>query len=279
MDRSVTVENFHRRERVAAILKILSDNPNKVISLGYFADYFHAARSTISEDISIVKDVTENISCGKVETMPGAAGGVKFIPGISNEEEMKFILDLCEKLKSPDRIIPGGFIYMNDIICSPQIARKIGIIIARRFYDKMPDCVLTVETKGIPIAMMTAEALNVPLIIVRRDSKVTEGSTVSINYISGSSKRIQSMGLSKRSVKKGSKCIFVDDFMKAGGTASGIIELMKEFECQVVGTGVIVESLSDNRKIIQNYVPLLKLVSVDEENGIIDISPSSIFVK
>lgn len=273
------MENFHRRERVAAILKMLSDNPNKVISLGYFADYFHAARSTISEDISVVKGVAESIGCGKVETMPGAAGGVKFIPGIGREEEIKFILDLCEKLKSSDRIIPGGFLYMNDIICNPNIASKIGIILARQFYDKSPDYVLTVETKGIPIAMMTAAALNVPLVIVRRDSKVTEGSTVSINYISGSSKRIQSMGLSKRSVKKGSKCLFVDDFMKAGGTASGIVELMKEFECQVIGTGVIVESVSYNKKKVQNHIPLLNLTSVDEETGIIDISPSQIFAE
>jgi purine operon repressor len=272
------LDNFHRRERVAAILKMLSDNPNKVISLGYFADYFHAARSTISEDISIVKGVAENIGCGKVETMPGAAGGVKFIPSITRNEEKEFILDLCDKLKSRDRIIPGGFLYMNDIICSPDIAKKIGIILARQFYEKAPEYVLTVETKGIPIAMMTAEALNVPLVIVRRDNKVTEGSTVSINYISGSSKRIQSMGLSKRSVKKGSKCIFVDDFMKAGGTACGIVELMKEFECQVVGTGVIIESLSHNKKMIQDYISLLKLVSVDEENGLIDIIPSDILL-
>lgn len=273
------MENFHRRERVAAILKMLSDNPNKIISLGYFADYFHAARSTISEDITVVKGVVENIGCGKVETMPGAAGGVKFIPSISRDEEIKFVLDLCEKLKSQERIIPGGFLYMNDIICSPNIASKIGIILARQFYDKLPDYVLTVETKGIPIAMMTASALNVPLVIVRRDSKVTEGSTVSINYISGSSKRIQSMSLSKRSVKKGSKCVFVDDFMKAGGTASGIVELMKEFESQVVGTGVIIESFSSSKKAIQNCVPLLKLIAVDEDNGTIDISPSHIFSK
>lgn len=272
----VILDNFHRRERVAAILKILSDNPNKIISLGYFADYFHAARSTISEDISVVKGVAESIGCGKVETMPGAAGGVKFIPGISKQEEESFLNELCEKLKAPNRIIPGGFLYMNDIICNPGIASRIGILIARKFYDKLPDYVVTVETKGIPIAMMTAAALNVPLIVVRRDNRVTEGSTVSINYVSGSSKRIQSMSLSKRSVKKGSRCVFVDDFMKAGGTANGIVELMKEFDCQVVGTGVIIESQSMNKKMIQNYFTLFKLESVDEETGTIDITPTKL---
>lgn len=268
------MERLLRKERVAAILKILADNPNKIYSLGYFSEVFLAARSTLSEDITIAKKVIESLGEGYIETIPGAAGGVRYVPGISREEEDRLVEQLCSMLKSSDRIIPGGFIYMNDIIYSPDIASKIGIIFAREFKDKAPDYVLTVETKGIPIAMMTARALNVPLIIIRRDSRVTEGSTVSINYISGSSKRIQTMSLSKRSVKKGSKCIFVDDFMKAGGTANGIIDLMKEFECKVVGIGVLIESSTLNKRLVQDYISIMKLESVDEENGQIRITPS-----
>jgi purine operon repressor len=168
---------------------------------------------------------------------------------------------------------------LNDIICNPEIARKAGKILALQFVEESPDYVITVETKGIPIAMMTADALNIPLIIVRRNNKVTEGSTVSINYLTGSSKRIQTMSLSKRSVKKSSKCIFIDDFMKAGGTANGIIELMKEFESEVVGTGVLIEALSFGEKLVGNYVSLMELVSVDEPKGKIEINPTDIFLK
>lgn len=268
------MERLQRKERVAAILKILSDNPNRVISLGYFSDIFNAARSTLSEDIAIVKKVVENLEAGIVETLPGASGGVKYVPGISKSDENAFIEGLCESLKSRDRIIPGGFLYMNDIIYSPEISSKIGIILSRYFIDTNPDYVLTVETKGIPIAMMTARALNIPLIIVRRDNKVTEGSTVSINYVTGSARRIQTMSLSKRSVKKGSKCIFIDDFMKAGGTAAGIIDLMKEFESNVVGIGVLVEGTSPTKKSLQNHISLMKLDYVDEEKGEINIYPS-----
>lgn len=270
------VEKLHRKERIAAILKILSDNPNKILSLGYFSDQFNAARSTLSEDIAIVKRVVEAIGGGFVETIPGAAGGVRYIPGMALEEEKSFIEELCSMLSSKDRIIPGGFIYMNDIIYAPDIASKIGVIFAGKFKDKAPDYVITVETKGIPLAMMTARALNIPLIIVRRDSRVTEGSTVSINYVSGSSKRIQTMSLSKRSVKKGSKCIFIDDFMKAGGTSVGIIELMKEFESSVVGIGVLIETPSTGKRLVEDYTSLMKLDSIDEENGEIKILPSEL---
>lgn len=272
----VFLERLHRKERVGAILKILSDNPNRVMSLGYFSELFGAARSTLSEDITIVKKVVEELECGVVETIAGAAGGVKYIPGIPETDKNEFIDSLCEMIKNPERIVPGGFLYMNDIIYSPQISSKIGIILASKFKDKAVDYVLTVETKGIPIAMMTAKALNVPLVIVRRDNRVTEGSTVSINYVSGSSRRIQTMTLSKRSVKKGSKCIFIDDFMKAGGTANGIIELMKEFDSTVVGIGVLIESLFTGKKLVGDYISLLKLENVNEETGEVIIHPSTI---
>ncbi|TDT63449.1 pur operon repressor [Fonticella tunisiensis] len=272
------MERLQRKERVAAIVKILSDNPNKVISLGYFSELFSAARSTLSEDIAIVKRVIETLESGRIETLAGASGGVKYIPGMAKRAEEEFLQELCSMLKNPERIIPGGFLYMNDIIYSPEISSKIGTILAGYFIDRNPDYVLTVETKGIPIAIMTARALNVPLIIVRRDSKVTEGSTVSINYVSGSSKRIQTMSLSKRSVKKGSRCIFVDDFMKAGGTAAGIIDLMKEFDSTVVGIGVLVEGEAPVKKLVQNYVSLMRLESVNEEKGEVIIYPSNIGV-
>ena len=64
------------------------------------------------------------------------------------------------------------------------------------------DAVMTVATKGIPLAYATAKYLNVPVVIVRRDPEITEGSMVSINYVSGSTKRIQTMTLARRSLKK-----------------------------------------------------------------------------
>lgn len=86
-----------------------------------------------------------------------------------------------------------------------------------RFMDRNPDYILTVETKGIPLAVMVARAFNKPLVIARRDSKVTEGSAISINYVTGSSGRIQTMTLTKRAIPPNARVLIIDDFMKAGG--------------------------------------------------------------
>lgn len=272
------MDKLHRNERIGAIIKILSDNPNRIITLKYFTDMFNAAKSTVSEDITIIKKIMEQFSFGVVETLPGAAGGVRYIPEIKMESAKGFLEGICTRLTSADRIIPGGFLYMTDMIFSPDIASRIGEILASRFINCGADYVLTVETKGIPVALMTARALNIPLVIIRRNAKVTEGSTVSINYLSGSTRRIQSMSLSRRAIRKDTKSIFIDDFMKAGGTAMGILELMKEFENEVVGIGVLIETKQPEHKLVSNYVSLLTLKNVDEENGIVDISPSELFI-
>ncbi len=71
-------------------------------------------------------------------------------------------------------------------------------MIASAYEDKKIDAVMTVLIKGVPIAQTVANYLNVPFVIVRRDSKSTEGS------FQGSSSRVEKMELSKRTLASGS---------------------------------------------------------------------------
>ena len=52
--------------------------------------------------------------------------------------------------------------------------------------DRGVEYVVTTETKGIPVALESARFLNVPMTVIRRSNKVTEGTTTSMNYVSGS---------------------------------------------------------------------------------------------
>lgn len=268
------MEKLKRNERIGGIVKTLCDNPNEVITYNYFTDNLSAAKSTISEDIAIVKEMMSKLDLGLVETIPGASGGVKYIPKLSKGYINSFLEELCHSLNSSNRIIPGGFIYMTDVLFSPSISSTVGKIFSSKFVDKNIDAVITVETKGIPIALMTARALNVPLVIIRRNLKVTEGSSVNINYVTGSTKKIQTMSLSRRAIKEGSNVLIIDDFMKAGGTAKGMIDMMKEFNANVMGVGVMIKTKEPEDKLVKDYISLLTLDSIDENNEKINISPS-----
>ncbi len=171
---------FKRTERIGAIVKILSDNPNKIFTLSHFTTQFNSAKSTISEDLLVVKNVFEKLELGKVITISGAAGGVKYIPKTSKAENEEFLLDLCEKISDPSRVLSGGFLYLIDLIYDPTIVSKIGKIMASNIDYADADYVVTMETKGIPMALMTAKAMNLPLVIIRKDIKVSEGPTLSM---------------------------------------------------------------------------------------------------
>lgn len=256
---------FKRNERIGAIVKILSDNPNKIFTLSFFTTQFNAAKSTISEDLIVVKNVFEKLQLGRVVTISGAAGGVKYIPKTSRDENKEFLETLCNRIKEEGRVLSGGFLYLIDLIYDPNIVSKIGEIFASNLDYEDVDCIVTMETKGIPMALMTAKAMNLPLVIIRKNTKVSEGPTISMTYVTGSSSKIETMSLPSKALKPGSKVIIIDDFMRGGGTIKGMIELMKEFDTEVSGIGVFISTIKPENKLVDEYVSLLELDVQDEE--------------
>ena len=79
------------------------------------------------------------------------------------------------------------------------------------------------------MALMTAKAMNLPLVIIRKDMKVSEGPTLSMTYVTGGSNKVESMSLPRKALKPDSKVILIDDFMRGGGTLKGMKDLMHEF--------------------------------------------------
>ncbi len=270
---------MRRSERIVAVTQILVDQPYKLISLNCFSKRFDAAKSTISEDLAIIKKVFKAEGMGQVETIAGAGGGVRFIPSRQTSDIKKIIKQLCTEISDPERILPGGYIYMTDIIFSPEKISEIGKIFATKFSGLDAKYIITMETKGIPIALMVARYLNLPLVSIRRDNRVTEGSVVSINYLTGSSEKIETMSLARRALPEGSKVILIDDFMKAGGTARGMMDLMDEFKAEVLELGVLVETSLPQKKLVQDYTSLVVLEEVDKINNKIKVRPSDWIVE
>lgn len=187
----------------------------------------------------------------------------KILPNGEEDQAEAIINKLCSLIADPERLLPGEYLFMTDLLGNPKMMNEVGKLLAAAVADREIDVIMTVSTKGIPIAQAVANQLNAPFVIVRRDPKVTEGPTVTINYVSGSSKRIQTMVLSKRSLKEGARVLIVDDFMKAGGTVNGMINLLEEFNASVAGIAVLVESEHVEERLVDDYISLVKLTDVN----------------
>ena len=264
-----------RTERVGAMITILTGSPCKTYSLQYFCDLFGAAKSSISEDIRTCNEALAFTGRGRLETGIGARGGVRFVPCISDKDLAQLQEEFCRKLSDPARMLGGNFLYTSDVFFDPAFVDRIAAVFVRKFKDRGADYVATVETKGIPLAAGVARQLDLPLVIVRREAKVSEGSTISINYFSGSYDRIQRMSMSKRAIRPGARVIVIDDFMRGGGSITGISEMIGEFGGSVVGVGVAISSKQPVKKKVSDYVAIVFLGDVDEEARTIDVSPNT----
>lgn len=271
------MKKLKRSARLVEMTQYLLFRPQTIIPLTTFVDRYHAAKSSISEDLAIIKEVFASEGLGEILTLAGAAGGVKYIPRYPESKSLPIIRSICNQLEQSERILPGGYLYMSDLIGQPTLLNSLGQIFASRFANAEIDVVMTVETKGIPLAYATANLLNLPVVIVRRDSRVTEGSAVSINYVSGSNKRIQTMSLSRRALKEESRVLIIDDFMRVGGTVRGMIDLLQEFRAEVKGIGVFVESGDVSERLVNQYVSLARVTGVD--TGKTKVVPGSYFDK
>lgn len=273
------MKKLKRSARLVEMTQYLLSRPHTLISLTAFADRYQSAKSSISEDLAIIKEVFEEEGFGELHTLAGAAGGVKYIPKMNKETALNIMTSICRELQQPERVLPGGYLYMTDMLGQPELMNDVGRMFATAFAGRNIDVIMTVETKGIPLAYATANCLNLPVVIVRRDNKVTEGSAVSINYVSGSNKRIQTMSLARRALKEQSRVLIIDDFMKAGGTIQGMMDLLYEFKATVAGVGVFVESgeVDLEERLLEDYVSLAKLTAVDLKTKQTTVLPGNYF--
>lgn len=247
-----------RYKRIIGLTTYLTSHRGQQVSLTELSHKFGVAKSTLSDDLMMVKGVCDEMQLGTVVTQVGVQGGVEWRSRL-NPDATQAGLDFWVKaLADPDRRTPEGFLYMTDLLFDPGRIQPVAELLASKFLPLQVDAVATVETKGIGLALATAERLGVGVVLLRRDSRLSDGSALSLNYLSGSSHRIQSMSLSRRTRLKDARLVFVDDFMKAGGTARAAQDLLSEFDARVVGVGVMVATTEPYQKVVDDYVACIE---------------------
>ena len=240
-----------RKSRIALVSSILSTSPNRIYPLAYFQQRFGAAKSSISEDIAEVRRAFEECGVGTIESVPGLHGGVRFVP--CNEDADEILEEIVENLTNPWRALPGGMLFLSDVFSTPRYVDAMAATITGWFQGIDIRRVVTVETKGIPLAMSVARLLDVPLAIARHEMKMTDGPAISTHYTSGSTRRVQTLSIAKRTLAENEPVAIVDDFISGGGTIRAITDVLKEMHVPVAGTGAAMVRRTPARKKIQDF--------------------------
>ena len=129
-----------RSDRLIDMTRYLLESPHTLISLTFFAERYESAKSSISEDLAIIKRTFKLRGIGILETIPGAAGGARFIPSMEEYEAREFIEEMTAELSEQDRLLPGGYVYLSDLLGRPDVLRKVGRVIARQYKIGRASC-------------------------------------------------------------------------------------------------------------------------------------------
>lgn len=248
----------HRTERLVRLASKFMLSPSKIISLTDLAGKFNVSKTVISDDIEVINSAMTAEGFGKMHVDRGRSGGARFVPLSTAVYRKEILTSIAERLNDPERVLPGGLIYYSDLIFDPEEAVPLGFAMASLFTEAAPDVVITSEVKGIPIAMFTAYALGVPLAVCRFRNRPSDGAAVGVHYPSASGD-VKTMYIGTRQLNSGCRVLIIDDFMRGGSTAAGMLLIAKQFDAEVAGVGIFIASEEPRVKVIPEYKSLLTL--------------------
>ncbi|HIQ63400.1 MAG: xanthine phosphoribosyltransferase [Christensenellales bacterium] len=123
-----------------------------------------------------------------------------------------------------------------------QLMRQIGDAFAAHFRALGVTRVLTIESSGIAPAGMTALALDVPLVVMKkRTSRITAGTVYQTNVRSFTKNTEYALTVSQKFLFPGERVLFIDDFLAMGEAALGAARLIEEAGSVLCGIGIVIE--------------------------------------
>lgn len=150
-----------------------------------------------------------------------------------------------------DMILERGIAVNEDILkvdsfvnhqVNPELMKNIGDEFAEHFKGQGITKVATIESSGIAPALMTALALNVPMLILKKQpSKILNQDlyqTVVTSYTKGTSYELT---LSKNFISENDHVLIIDDFLANGEAATGAIRLIRKAHATIAGVGILIE--------------------------------------
>ena len=180
---------------------------------------------------------------------------------------MKLLEDkiLAEGIAESENILKVDSFINHQV--DPELMKKMGKDIAEHYKGKGITRIATIESSGIAPALMAAEALGVPLVILKKQpSKVLNDNllqTVVTSFTKGTSYELT---LSHQFIEENDNVLIIDDFLANGEAATGAIRLLRKAHATIAGVGILIEkSFQPGRgKLIEQGIDVYSLARISK---------------
>jgi len=154
-------------------------------------------------------------------------------------ELLKHAIMAKGKVLSEDVLKVDGF--LNHQI-DPELMKQIGREFAERFKEAGITKVLTIESSGIPPAIMIGLELGVPVVFARKRKSLTlVDDLFTAKVHSFTKKETNEISVSKEYLNEEDIVLVIDDFLANGQAVRGLMEIIKQAGATLTGVGIVIE--------------------------------------
>lgn len=122
------------------------------------------------------------------------------------------------------------------------LMKDVGDAFAAYFAGRGITRVVTIESSGIAPAAFTALAMELPLVVMKKQtSRILTGDLLQTTVRSFTKGTQYELTAKHEFLPEGEKLLLIDDFLASGEAAFGVLNLAKKAGCEVVGIGIVIE--------------------------------------
>ena len=135
--------------------------------------------------------------------------------------------------------------------------RKAVDALCEKYKNVEVDKVLGVEARGFIFAPMVAYKLGAGFVPVRKPGKLpakTKAVTYDLEY------GTDTLEIHEDAINKGDRVLIIDDLLATGGTAAGVVKMVRELGGEVLGVGFLIELAFLNGKDKLSGVDVFSLI-------------------
>ena len=184
---------------------------------------------------------------------------------------------LKDKILSEGKALSDTILKVDSFInhqVDPNLMYEIGKAFANHYKSCGITKVLTIESSGIAPAVFTARCLNIPMIILKKQtSKILNDTVYQTNITSFTKGTSYELTLSKNYINSSDTILIIDDFLANGEAAMGAVRLTRMASAKIAGIGILIEkSFQKGRQRLiddgHDVYSLVRVLRLDE--GIIE---------
>jgi xanthine phosphoribosyltransferase len=154
---------------------------------------------------------------------------------------------LKDKILKEGKILKGNIVKVDSFLnhqIDTSLMSDIGAEFYRRFKNEKVTKILTIESSGIAIALLTGIVFNMPVVFAKKHKPAfNQEDCYTSNVYSFTRKTEYEVSVSKEYIGKKDSILIIDDFLATGSALNGLIDITEKSGAKIAGVGIVIEKV------------------------------------